>query len=84
MKSKSLFSSRTFWVNLVALLVCVGAMFGIDLNIDEASKEEIATTAVTAAEGISIGGDKVAILASAFMSLVNIVLRIVTTKPVHV
>lgn len=34
MDSKSIFTSKTFWVNVIAGIVAVGTAFGLKLDID--------------------------------------------------
>ena len=38
---KSAWSSKTFWVNLVASLAAVATMLGLDLGLSEAAQAEI-------------------------------------------
>jgi hypothetical protein len=42
MDSKSILTSKTLWVNLIALIVMIAASFGLDLGIDDGQKGEIA------------------------------------------
>lgn len=48
MKPKPIYASKTFWVNIVALVASVGTAFGLDLGLD-------AETQMTIALGILAG-----------------------------
>ena len=40
-KSKSIFTSKTFWANTIAMVATVGAMFGLNLNLDAEMQAQI-------------------------------------------
>lgn len=61
--SKSLFASKTFWFNLLALAVTIAGALGYDeFQVDPGTQQ----------------------LALAIVAAVNILLRLVTDKPVHI
>lgn len=44
MESKSIFLSKTFWVNIISVAATLGGAFGFDLSPDE--QAQLATAAV--------------------------------------
>lgn len=60
-ESKVWYASKTLWANIVAGLVTVAGVFGLDLGLD---------------------GEAQAQLVAGVMVVVNIVLRLVTNKPI--
>jgi uncharacterized membrane protein YvlD (DUF360 family) len=44
MESKSIFQSKTFWVNLISLIAVIGTAYG--LEIDTETQAVVATTAL--------------------------------------
>ena len=40
---KSIFASKTFWANIVAIIATVAGMFGLDLGLDAATQAQIVT-----------------------------------------
>lgn len=59
--SKSVFLSKTFWVNAVALVAMVASQYGFDIPVEEQ-----------------------AVVVTFGLALVNVVLRAMTHKAVHV
>ena len=60
MYEKSWYTSKTLWVNAIALVATLAGAFGIDLGLTPEVQTQIAV---------------------GFMAVVNIVLRLVTKKP---
>lgn len=61
--TKKWYESRTFWVNIIALIASITGAFGVDLGL------------TPEAQAALVGG---------IMSIVNLILRFVTTKPVTI
>ena len=44
MEGKSIWLSKTFWVNTLAIIVSIGGVFGLDLNLGAEEQTAIVTT----------------------------------------
>ena len=43
METKSIFASKTFWINLFVIVAMVATNLGVDIGLDDVTKTEIAT-----------------------------------------
>ena len=61
METKKIYESRTFWVNLVAIIgIVLNSLYGIELDA------ELQAT-----------------LATSVLAVINIILRLITSKPIR-
>lgn len=54
MQSKSLFASKTFWLNAVSTAATLGTVFGLDLNMTPEEQASVAAGAVVVVNALNI------------------------------